>query len=501
MESVSSVNGREKEPLLAAARGWDQSASDTIARRQIRRSTALSIAILSFGVLLFLGIIIQVAFTSMTKESEIPINNDDDGAPTQSYSVRVWFLFVFAGGLAIVSIVAGVRITRIVSLEGQSIERELSWAGTDIHGLSAGGLAISCLTAIASVIAVVSFQNFNQDSGGEFQFNITESVGWMLIGCMALLMMGLYSSTELDARALLGKLIQTHTARTRAITLTQLVFSIQAFVVALPLLFTNIQFNALLVVGAIVTFGAALLGFVSCALVLSQLTFLKWPAGVRFLMLDRSWGTSVASHCLSLIACGLHIFFGVEAIYTCSSADDGSYRPNCDANIGSLTAILPFVFNIITMIMLGVTSIVAAVRVGSLSREYAHGEFNATDELLHSSDFISTAHEEDSQQLMDSPALRGMSAKDLSELFNSAVEGSGDMLESAMIDGKVLCLMLSAAPAPWQTCPQTIEILSEASHVQLTRITAARILSSLHDVVKRHVRTHSHRRSVNMSNA
>eukprot|EP00055_Hartaetosiga_balthica_P016473 m.104504 g.104504 ORF g.104504 m.104504 type:complete len:492 (-) comp9111_c7_seq4:4060-5535(-) len=475
----------ETSPLLDS--DWDARGTHIIARRQIRRSTALAISILSAGLLLFLGVIVQAAFTPMTSKTEIPIS-DDDSQATQSYTVRVLFLYIFAGGLGLAAIVAGVRIMRIVSLEGTSVERELSWAGIDIHGLSTGGLVLSFLTAIASVIAVVSFQTFNDNSGGEFQFNITESVGWMLIGCIALLLIGLYSSTELDARALLGKLIQTHTARARAITLTQLVFAIQAFVVGLPLLFTHLPVNALLVTSIITTLGASILSFVSCGFVLKELTFVNWPAAVNFLSLDRSWGTSVASHCLALIACGLHIFFIVEAVYNCKDADPGHYRPTCDANIGSLSAMLPFIFNFVSLSSLGIASVVAAVRIGSLSREYAHGEFNISDELVHTTDYLASSGKEndndDNGGIMNSTQLHRLSSTQLRDLFNNAVPGSGDMIESAKVDGKVLGMMLGAAPAPWKTCPQTVEILSEVAHIQLTRITTGRLLSAIHSIVE-----------------
>ena len=103
--------------------------------------------------------------------------------------------------------------------------------------------------------------------------------------------------------------------------------------IALPLTMTDV--DGLAVAGMVTSFAAALFGFLSGQRVCQHLSRRAFPqlgeSGI--LLLERSWGYSVACHCLSLLATGLHTYFAVQIISDCSreKPKEGVFRLSCDS--------------------------------------------------------------------------------------------------------------------------------------------------------------------------
>lgn len=203
-----------------------------------------------------------------------------------------------------------------------------------------------------------------------------KTTGWLVIGSLLLAKLGLASAADLDSRALLGQhLSHLKVSRARTAGALQLAFALLALVVSIPLAFTTTSSSALSIAGIITSILAALTGLFSSRLVLFYVSRRNWPRGVNLRRFEHAWGISVATHCLCLVGAGLHVYFTAQVIYTCvktSPPEKTDFRPNCDANVGVLAGILPYIMNGVALVMLGIASVITAIRVATLVEQLTH---------------------------------------------------------------------------------------------------------------------------------
>lgn len=163
-------------------------------------------------------------------------------------------------------------------------------------------------------------------------------------------------------------------ARTRTAGGIQLAFALLSLVVSFPLIFTTTSKGPLSIAVIVASLVAGLLGIISSRLVLVFVSRRNWPRGINLRRFEHAWGISVGAHCVCLVATGLHVYFAVEVIYDCTENKpaSGDFRPNCDANIGVLAGILPHLFGALALAMLGISSVIAAIRVATLVEQLTH---------------------------------------------------------------------------------------------------------------------------------
>ena len=208
-----------------------------------------------------------------------------------------------------------------------------------------------------------------------------------MIGSIVLLLLGLFASAELDSRAVMGHFNYRHMASTRAAGVIQGCFALQVLILSVPLWATNPNPSGLLSTGIVASIGAALLAIMSTILIVRYINVNRWPRHACFRTLEHAWGLSVAAHCVGLIAIGLHAYFSSQVVYTCLSNDHPhDFRPNCNGNAGVLAGLLPYIFNVVALVMMGITSLVTTVRMATLAHDAAAGRFAESDEHVHTTD-------------------------------------------------------------------------------------------------------------------
>ncbi|EGD79262.1 hypothetical protein PTSG_09986 [Salpingoeca rosetta] len=479
--AAASVNGGgdERSPLIQPRQQPQREANsgildpELIFRRRVTRSWAISVAIVVCGICLLLAAIIQGAFTPVSSR-----HNVSDGS--HPFTVRVVYLYMFVAGLGVISIISGTNMMRSLSDDSHRSRRKtLMWAAIDFHGTSSAGLALGAVSAVASLIAIVIFQDY--DKGKVFQFNINETVGWMVIGSMVLLLLGLFSSAELDSRALMGHFTYRHMASTRAAAVIQGCFALQVLVMAIPLWVTSQLPNVLLVAGIVATMLAGILGLLSTAFILRFVNVDRWPRRACFRTLEHAWGLSVGAHCIGLIATGLHVYFSTQVVYQCLSDEHPhEFRPNCDGNAGVLGGLLPYIFNVVALVMMGITALVTTVRMATLAHDAAMGKFAESDEPAHVTDLARDLRPLGYGRV--SQRLAEMDTDELARTCEEVIPGAAAHIQHAQISGFMLDLMLRGTQRPWTACAETVAVLQQLTgKPDLSSTDAARLLAHFHD--------------------
>ena len=217
------------------------------------------------------------------------------------------------------------------------------------------------------------------------RFSSAQTTGWLVIGSLLLLQLGLSSAADLDSRALLEHQHISHlkAARTRTAGAIQLAFSLLSVVVSFPLIFTTTSKGALSIAVIATSLLAGILGLLSSRLIMVFISRAKWPRGINMRRFEHAWGISVGAHCVCLMATGLHVYFAVEVIYNCTESETpkGDFRPNCDANVGVLAGILPHLFGALSLAMLGISSIITAIRIATLVEQLTHTQSKTSQQF------------------------------------------------------------------------------------------------------------------------
>ncbi|EDQ92158.1 uncharacterized protein MONBRDRAFT_35950 [Monosiga brevicollis MX1] len=316
-----------------------------IFERRMTRSTAIAVAMIVCGAVLLGSAAVQGAVTKMTKAHSVHIGTT--GA--QPFTLLVW-------------------------------------GSADLHAGAVVTMFMSVFTAVASLIAIIAFQDYSKHA--TFQINLTETLGWIIIGATALVTIGVASAADLDSRAIMG----THftgkrAASMRVATMCQMGFSLAVLLLTLPLPFTMQDVDALAVTAMVASFLAAFLGFFASIRSARHVNCKTWSSDVDTLRFERAWGLSVGCHCLCLLASGLHAYFSAQIIADCLRDDTapGYFRPSCDGDVGVLAGILPHLVNTIAVLALGVTSIIASVRIAIVTEILLDDDENIPDAItLHS---------------------------------------------------------------------------------------------------------------------
>eukprot|EP00730_Choanoeca_flexa_P007098 TRINITY_DN12279_c1_g1_i12.p2 TRINITY_DN12279_c1_g1~~TRINITY_DN12279_c1_g1_i12.p2 ORF type:complete len:188 (+),score=18.48 TRINITY_DN12279_c1_g1_i12:153-716(+) len=157
------MNLGEGQPLL-------NNAAQKLFARRIQRSTAIAIALICCGVVLSVTTTIQASLTKMSRAKEV-----DDG--TQPFTIRLVYLFIFVGGTGAIVFAGGLSL--LLNVNDPSLKRytqshnhKMVWAAVDLHAWAVGALVTGSLSAAASLIAIVAFQNYNTHQ--TFQFNVND---------------------------------------------------------------------------------------------------------------------------------------------------------------------------------------------------------------------------------------------------------------------------------------------------------------------------------------
>eukprot|EP00730_Choanoeca_flexa_P007105 TRINITY_DN12279_c1_g1_i6.p1 TRINITY_DN12279_c1_g1~~TRINITY_DN12279_c1_g1_i6.p1 ORF type:complete len:385 (+),score=69.29 TRINITY_DN12279_c1_g1_i6:153-1307(+) len=375
------MNLGEGQPLL-------NNAAQKLFARRIQRSTAIAIALICCGVVLSVTTTIQASLTKMSRAKEV-----DDG--TQPFTIRLVYLFIFVGGTGAIVFAGGLSL--LLNVNDPSLKRytqshnhKMVWAAVDLHAWAVGALVTGSLSAAASLIAIVAFQNYNTHQ--TFQFNVNDTVGWLVIGSTVLITIGLASAADLDSRAILGTHFKQKTAASSRVTgLLQTAFSLLVLLLSVPLPFTMTDIDGLAIAGILASVVASLFGLWSGHRITHAISRRRWhhQSDADILYYERAWGLSVACHCLSLMATGLHVYFAIEIGVNCvrdGPKQAGGFRPSCDSDVGILAGILPHVFGSLAVASLGITSILASVRVAKVVEDLVLGN--------HSDGPINMPHDE-----------------------------------------------------------------------------------------------------------
>eukprot|EP00045_Choanoeca_perplexa_P007313 m.64977 g.64977 ORF g.64977 m.64977 type:complete len:382 (-) comp14019_c0_seq1:649-1794(-) len=370
----------EGQPLL-------NNAIKRLFERRIKRSAAIAIGMISCGIILAITAIIQAALTKMSHAKEV-----DDG--TQPFTIRLVYLFIYVGGAGAITFAGGLSL--LLSINDPTLKRlsqshshKMVWAAIDLHAWAVAALITGVLSAAASLIAIFAFQNYN--SHETFQFNINETIGWLVIGSATLVTLGLASAADLDSRAIIGTHFKhRHAAGSRVTGIMQIAFSVLVLLLTVPLPFTMTDMDGLAVAGIVVSAIAALVGLYSGHRITHAICHKRWhhQQDDDILAYERAWGLSVACHCLCLLATGLHVYFAVQIGANClhdKPSQAHGFRPSCDSDVGLLAGILPHVFGVVALIPLGITSIIASVRIAIVVEDLVLGNHSdAPINLPHS---------------------------------------------------------------------------------------------------------------------
>jgi hypothetical protein len=193
------------------------------------------------------------------------------------------------------------------------------------------------------------------------------------------------------------------------LTLVQVAFAVLVLMLTVPLPFTMTDMDGLAVAGIVASLSAALMGLYSGHRITHAICHKRWhhQQDDDVLAYERAWGLSVACHCLSLLATGLHVYFAVQIGANClhdKPKEEHGFRPSCDSgtfdmnpvltflmlevsvsvadlllptwlcsDVGILAGILPHVFGVAALIALGITSIIASVRVAIVVEDLVLG--------------------------------------------------------------------------------------------------------------------------------
>eukprot|EP00049_Salpingoeca_infusionum_P022225 m.5603 g.5603 ORF g.5603 m.5603 type:complete len:478 (+) comp5068_c0_seq1:266-1699(+) len=449
-----------------------------IFKRRVKRTWWLSVLIVTTGALLLLATVIQAGLTPVTAETVVK-----DG--THPFTERVMALYSYVGTSGLAAIIGGSMMLNKLSdsKHGHSQQSRLLWGALDLHSFSVTGLAITAVSTIASLIAIVTFQGY--DAHETFQFNLTETVGWIIIGCLCLILLGLLSSSELDSRAILGDIRKKTSGECRTVAGAQLMFGVQAVVMAVTVSALDVdKSSALLLLGIIMTFLGGLITIFSASISLYYISVTHWPQKLNLMRLEHTWGISTIAHCCCLVACGMHVYFSSQVIYDCRSETKGNFHPNCDSSIGSVAGLLPYIFSFVSLVMCGITCVVASVKMSKLAHQL-------TDKTLpNAATHINTAEFQHMAGAADSGAVSAfepvqvgcekMTPQAVQQCLESVVAGAGAHAAQAGLSGRAVAMLLRGTQGQGSAVgPDMVQTLSTLCGQEVSALQAAALLDAL----------------------